>query len=162
MSPTFSFPRTSPNDDEEAGAFRQSKIPGRVDKNSSAYVGGGGSGDGEGCARGQNGESVSEGGRQPALPGVLERRRLLRMVVTMALDRLQDRDSLNVLKGLVADAGGGYTEAIRCPIDFSTIRRRLQWGLYESLTDLAEDVKLLCKKTMDFTSPGTVPYTAAT
>lgn len=158
MSPSFSFPRTSPNEDEEAGPFRLDKI----DSRSSANDGGSGSGDGEGCDRGQNGaESVSEGGRQSALPGVLERRRLLRMVVTMALDRLQDIDSLNVLKGLVTDPGEGYTEAIRCPIDLSTIRRRLQWGLYESLTDLAKEVKLLCTKTMEFNSPGTIPYTAA-
>lgn len=158
MSP-FSFPRTSTNEDEEAGTFRLDKI----DNRSSATDGGNGSGDGEGCDRRENGaESVNNGGRQPALPGMLERRRLLRMVVTMALDRLQDIDSLNVLKGLVADASEGYTETIRCPIDLSTIRRRLQWGLYESLTDLAEEVKLLCKKTMEFNSPGTVSYTAAT
>lgn len=98
----------------------------------------------------------------PPVPLPLERRRLLRMVGTLALDRLQQLDPLDLFKDPVPSGVAGYAEAIPFPIDFSTIRRRSQWDVYGSITDLTLDVQLLCANAMAFNGPGTVYHSAAT
>ncbi|CAN0234774.1 unnamed protein product, partial [Ectocarpus fasciculatus] len=92
----------------------------------------------------------------------IERRRLLRMVATLALDRLQQLDPLNLFKDPVPDGVEGYAEAIEHPIDFSTIRRRSQWELYGSVRELALDVQLLCANARTFNGPGTIYHKEAT
>ena len=91
----------------------------------------------------------------------IEQRRLVRMVATHALDRLQQLDPLNLFKDPVSGVPG-YTEAIEFPIDFTTIRRRSQWGLYGSIRDLALDVQLLCANAMAFNDADSIYYTEAT
>ncbi|CAM9761574.1 unnamed protein product [Scytosiphon promiscuus] len=92
----------------------------------------------------------------------IERRRLMRMVATFALDRLQQLDPLNLFKDPVPAGVAGYAEAIEFPIDFSTIRRRSQWGLYGSIQDLSLDVQLLCANAKTFNAPGTIYHKEAT
>ncbi|CAB1120028.1 unnamed protein product [Ectocarpus sp. CCAP 1310/34] len=151
---------------------------GGADGGSSGSGGGGGGG---GSSSGTSGRSTSRGAGEggsgggprggglagvwevQALPGQLpiERRRLLRMVATFALDRLQQLDPLNLFKDPVPDGVEGYAEEIEYPIDFSTIRRRLQWEVYGSIHQLALDVQLLCANARTFNDPGTVYHTAA-
>ena len=78
------------------------------------------------------------------------------MVATHALDRVQELDPLNLFKDPVGKEVQGYREVIESPIDFSTIRRRSQWGLYGSIHDLALDVKLLCSNAVTFNGVGSV------
>ncbi|CAN0393130.1 unnamed protein product, partial [Hapterophycus canaliculatus] len=92
----------------------------------------------------------------------IERRRLMRMVAAFALDRLQQLDPLNLFKDPVPAGVAGYAEAIEFPIDFSTIRRRSQWGLYGAIQDLALDVQLLCANARTFNPAGTIYYKEAT
>ncbi|CAN0423649.1 unnamed protein product, partial [Ectocarpus sp. 8 AP-2014] len=143
-------------------------------------AGGGGSGGGSsggGTSGGSTSREAGEGGsgggpRGGGLAGVgavqslsgqlpIERRRLLRMVGTFALDRLQQLDPLNLFKDPVPDGVEGYAETIEYPIDFSTIRRWSQWELYGSIQQLALDVQLLCANARTFNDPGTVYHTEA-
>lgn len=101
-----------------------------------------------------------EGPIPPARP-LIERKRLLRLVATLALDRLQELDPLDLFKDPVPSGVAGYAETIEFPIDFSTIRRRSQWGLYASIRELALEVELLCANAKAFNAPGTVYHTAA-
>ncbi|CAN0225389.1 unnamed protein product [Ectocarpus sp. 12 AP-2014] len=168
----------------DAFGFRRDASPRGGGSSSS---GGGGGGGGGGTSRGtvDNGGGVSGGNisrrtgagdsrldvetepqqqEQEDLTGQLpiERRRLLRMVATLALDRLQQLDPLNLFKDPVPDGVEGYAEAIEHPIDFSTIRRRSQWELYGSIHELALDVQLLCANARTFNGPGTIYHKEAT
>lgn len=84
------------------------------------------------------------------------------MVATLALDRLQQLDPMNLFKDPVPVGVAGYAEAIEYPIDFSTIRRRSQWELYGSIRDLALDVQLMCANAMTFNGAGTIYHKEAT
>lgn len=111
---------------------------------------------------GSGGEWRGSEGPAPPAKLTLEQRRLLRLVTTLALDRLQQVDPLDLFKDPVPAGVAGYAEAIPFPIDFSTIRRRSQWNVYGSLTDLALDVQLLCANARAFNGPGTIYHSAAT
>lgn len=97
-----------------------------------------------------------------ALPLPVDQRRLLRLVITLALDRLQDLDPFDLFAEPVPQGVVGYAEAIEFPIDFSTIRRRAQWEVYGSLTDLALDVELLCANALAFNAKESIYHNAAT
>lgn len=138
----------------DAYAFRRDASPRGSDAS-----GGGGSGGGSAAAVG--GEGWSEEGPAPPAKPPIERKRLLRLVATLALDRLQELDPLDLFKDPVPSGVAGYAETIDFPIDFSTIRRRSQWGLYASIGELALEVDLLCANAKAFNAPGTVYHTAA-
>lgn len=157
-SPTFFLPAVHPSSSSgggggEAYAFRR-------DTSSRGSDGSGGGGS-EGVAAAAAGGGWSEEGSSSPANLTLERKRLLRLVATLALDRLQELDPLDLFKDPVPSGVAGYAEAIEFPIDFSTIRRRSQWGLYASIMDLALDVELLCANARAFNAPGTVYHTAA-
>lgn len=96
-----------------------------------------------------------------ALPLPIDQRRLLRLVITLALDRLQHLDPCDLFAEPVYGVVG-YAERIQFPIDFATIRRRAQWEVYGSLTDLALDVELLCANARTFNGPESIYGQAAT
>lgn len=83
------------------------------------------------------------------------------MVITLALDRLQELDPSEFFAQPVSSDVVGYAEAIPFPIDFATIRRRAQWNVYGSLMDLALDVQLLCANAKAFNPLGSIYHTAA-
>lgn len=156
-SPSFFLPETLPSSSSvevgaDAYAFRRDTSPRGSDAS-----GGGGSG----SAAATGGERWSEEGPAPPAKPPIERKRLLRLVATLALDRLQELDPLDLFKDPVPSGVAGYAETIDFPIDFSTIRRRSQWGLYASIGELALDVDLLCANAKAFNAPGTVYHTAA-
>lgn len=162
-SPSSSLPEVLPSSSStevgvDAYAFRRDTSP----RGSEASGGGGsGSGSAAAAAAAAAGEGWSEEG--PVLPAKpsIERKRLLRLVATLALDRLQELDPLDLFKDPVPSGVAGYAETIDFPIDFSTIRRRSQWGLYTSIGEVALEVELLCANAKAFNAPGTVYHTAA-
>lgn len=88
--------------------------------------------------------------------------RLLRLVAVAALDRLQELDPADHFRYPVPENVVGCAEAIKQPIDFSTIRRRLQWGQYRSIADVEREVKLLCTNALEFNPPDSIFHDAAT
>lgn len=83
---------------------------------------------------------------------LLARRRLLRLVSTLALDRLQQIDTLNLFRDPVRAGAKGHAGAIKFPIDFATIRQRVQWDEYGSIPRLAADVRRMCANAITFNS----------
>lgn len=75
------------------------------------------------------------------------------MAATHALDRLADLDQFDLF-GKPVEGVEGYEEVIKSPMDFSTIRRRLQLGCYPSISTLALDVLLVGTNSMTFNAPG--------
>lgn len=88
-------------------------------------------------------------------------RRLLRFVSELALDRLQELDPFQLFAEPVSKDVKDYYTVIRYPIDFSTIRRRAQWGLYGSLVCVALEVKLMCANARAFNGEGSFYAMAA-
>lgn len=163
-SPSSFLPEVLPSSSAEGGgdayAFRRDTSP----RGSDASGGGGGGGaaaTAAAAAAAAAGEGWSEEGPAPPAKPSIERKRLLRLVVTLVLDRLQELDPLDLFKDPVPSGVAGYAEAIDFPIDFSTIRRRSQWGLYASIRELAFDIELLCANATTFNAVGTVYHTAA-
>lgn len=124
--------------------------------------GGGGGGGGRSGAGADDGDPDVEKKPVPPSKQPIEQRRLMRMVATFALDRLQQLDTFNFFKEPVPAGVAGYAEAIEFPIDFTTIRRRSQWGLYGSIQEVALDVQLLCANARTFNGPDSVYYKEAT
>lgn len=83
-------------------------------------------------------------------------------MITLSLDRLQQLDPLDLFAEPVPPGVVGYAEAIQFPIDFSTIRRRAQWEVYGTLTDVELDVELLCANARAFNDASTVYHKSAT
>ncbi|WCJ34913.1 DNA-binding bromodomain-containing protein [Euphorbia peplus] len=55
----------------------------------------------------------------------------------------------------------GYYDMIKEPMDFGTMRAKLQEGMYTSLNQFERDVFLISSNAMKFNSPNTVYYTEA-
>lgn len=86
--------------------------------------------------------------------------RVLRMVATHALDRLADIDKFSLFKEPVTGVNG-YKEVIKQPMDFFSIRRRLQRGHYACIQGIAADVKLVCTNAVTFNEPHDLHYAEA-
>ncbi|KAK9844174.1 hypothetical protein WJX81_007011, partial [Elliptochloris bilobata] len=90
------------------------------------------------------------GPRPPAAPP--KRADLLRVV-----DRVQKKDAMNIFRHPVTDdVAPGYTAVIKRPMDFTTIRARLDAGGYRSWDALADDMVLMFDNAMQFNRPDTV------
>ncbi|CAK7323467.1 unnamed protein product [Dovyalis caffra] len=78
------------------------------------------------------------------------------------LDILQRRDRQEIFAQPVdPDEVVGYYNIIKEPMDFGTIRAKLQEGLYTSLEQFQHDVLLISSNAMKFNSSTTVYYTEA-
>ncbi|KAK6160832.1 hypothetical protein DH2020_004213 [Rehmannia glutinosa] len=79
------------------------------------------------------------------------------------LDRLQKKDSYGVFSEPVdINELPDYFEVIERPMDFGTLRKKLDWGAYKSLEELEADVFLICSNAMQYNAPDTVYYRQAT
>ncbi|CAN0394663.1 unnamed protein product, partial [Discosporangium mesarthrocarpum] len=85
--------------------------------------------------------------------------RLLGLTLSALLDRLQGEDSgQHFAEPVSEDSAPGYRRVISRPMDFSTIRRRIQGQgqgqgqgqCYGSLEELMDDVALMCRNAMRF------------
>uniref|UniRef100_A0A7N0TPF7 Bromo domain-containing protein n=1 Tax=Kalanchoe fedtschenkoi TaxID=63787 RepID=A0A7N0TPF7_KALFE len=82
--------------------------------------------------------------------------------ILFILDRLQKKDTHGVFSEPVdPEELPDYHEIIQTPMDFSTIRKKLDDGLYPNLEQFEEDIFLICSNAMQYNSPSTVYFRKA-
>ncbi|KAK1406678.1 hypothetical protein QVD17_42197 [Tagetes erecta] len=78
------------------------------------------------------------------------------------LDRLQKKDTHAVFSEPVdPNELPDYHEIIKQPMDFGTVRSKLDEGLYSSLEELESDVYLICSNAMQYNSSDTIYFRQA-
>ncbi|KAL4300444.1 hypothetical protein AHAS_Ahas17G0201500 [Arachis hypogaea] len=78
------------------------------------------------------------------------------------LDRLQKKDTHGVFSEPVdPEELPDYHDIIRHPMDFGTVRKKLDGGLYTNLDQFESDVLLICSNAMQYNSPDTIYYRQA-
>ncbi|XP_043713746.1 uncharacterized protein LOC122662232 isoform X2 [Telopea speciosissima] len=128
-------------------------------------VNGVGDGSGPGDAeKGNKTKSVSKGEEEsgsrlesgPTTP--LPDKKLLVFI----LDRLQKKDTYGVFSDPVdPNELPDYHEIIEHPMDFGTVRKKLDGGAYANLEQFEKDVFLICSNAMRYNSPDTIYYRQA-
>ncbi|KAJ6696551.1 hypothetical protein OIU85_002948 [Salix viminalis] len=102
-----------------------------------------------------NGASIETD--QPANPSL--QRMPKKQTLEFILDILQRRDTQEIFAQPVdPDEVVGYYDIIKEPMDFGTIRAKLQEGMYTSLDQFQHDVFLISTNAMRFNSSTTVYY----
>lgn len=82
--------------------------------------------------------------------------------LTCILKQLQRRDSQEFFAWPVTDMiAPGYSTIIRQPMDLSSIKRKIDQRVYESVGEMKGDVKLMCENAMTYNLPETVYFKAA-
>ncbi|CAN4076929.1 unnamed protein product [Withania somnifera] len=83
-------------------------------------------------------------------------------LLVFILDRLQKKDTYGVFSEPVDhDEIPDYHEIIEHPMDFGTVRKKLDGGLYSNLEELEADVFLICSNAMQYNAPDTVYFRQA-
>ncbi|KAL3617732.1 hypothetical protein CASFOL_038053 [Castilleja foliolosa] len=83
-------------------------------------------------------------------------------LLILILDRLQKMDTYGAFSEPVdLDELPDYYEVIEQPMDFFTVRYKLDSGAYKSLQEFEADVYLICSNAMEYNAPGTVYYRQA-
>ncbi|KAJ0742084.1 putative chromatin remodeler Bromodomain family [Helianthus annuus] len=83
-------------------------------------------------------------------------------LLVFILDRLQKKDTHAVFSEPVdPDELPDYFEIIKQPMDFGTVRSKLDGGLYSNLEELEADVYLICTNAMQYNSSDTVYFRQA-
>ncbi|ESQ27490.1 hypothetical protein EUTSA_v10018318mg [Eutrema salsugineum] len=78
------------------------------------------------------------------------------------LDRLQKKDTYGVYSEPVdPEELPDYHETIKNPMDFSTLRKKLESGAYVTLEQFEQDVFLMCTNAMEYNSADTVYFRQA-
>ncbi|CAA0842012.1 DNA-binding bromodomain-containing protein [Striga hermonthica] len=78
------------------------------------------------------------------------------------LDRLQKKDTYGVFSEPVdPNELPDYFDIIEQPMDFGTVRKKLDSGAYKNLEELETDVLLICSNAMQYNSADTVYYRQA-
>ncbi|KAI9182266.1 hypothetical protein LWI28_023717 [Acer negundo] len=124
---------------------------------------GGGSGDyeqGEKSISGTNPTNDNQGAAQldsgPSTP--LPDKTLLLFI----LDRIQKKDTYGVYSDPVdPEELPDYHEIIEHPMDFGTVRKKLNNGAYANLEEFESDVFLICTNAMQYNSPDTIYFRQA-
>ncbi|CAH8357377.1 unnamed protein product [Eruca vesicaria subsp. sativa] len=100
------------------------------------------------------GSPVESGGPTTPLPD--------KQLLVFILDRLQKKDTYGVYSDPVdPEELPDYHEIITNPMDFSTVRKKLDSGAYTSLEQFEGDVFLICANAMEYNSSDTVYYRQA-
>uniref|UniRef100_A0A7N2KNK2 Bromo domain-containing protein n=2 Tax=Quercus lobata TaxID=97700 RepID=A0A7N2KNK2_QUELO len=85
-----------------------------------------------------------------------------RRALELVLDILQRRDTHAIFAQPVnPQEVEGYHKIIKQPMDFGTMRAKLQHGMYTSLAQFERDVFLVCSNAMHFNAPTTIFYREA-
>ncbi|XP_047955608.1 uncharacterized protein LOC125201506 [Salvia hispanica] len=101
----------------------------------------------------QHGSPLESGPTQP-LPD--------KKLLVFILDRLQKKDTYGVFSEPVdINELPDYFEYIDQPMDFGTVRKKLNRGAYKKLEELEADVFLICSNAMLYNAPDTVYYRQA-
>ncbi|KAI3776550.1 hypothetical protein L1987_46336 [Smallanthus sonchifolius] len=83
-------------------------------------------------------------------------------LLVFILDRLQKKDTHAVFSDPVdPNELPDYFEVIKRPMDFGTVRSKLDEGLYSNLEELEADVYLICSNAMQYNSSDTVFFRQA-
>ncbi|XP_019187786.1 PREDICTED: bromodomain-containing protein 9-like [Ipomoea nil] len=83
-------------------------------------------------------------------------------LLVFILDRLQKKDTYGVFAEPVdPNELPDYHEIIEHPMDFGTVRKKLDGGLYSNLEELEADVILICSNAMEYNAPDTIYFRQA-
>nr|GMD04590.1 bromodomain-containing protein 9-like [Ipomoea batatas] len=83
-------------------------------------------------------------------------------LLVFILDRLQKKDTYGVFSEPVdPNELPDYHEIIEHPMDFGTVRKKLDGRLYSNLEELEADVNLICSNAMQYNAPDTVYFRQA-
>ncbi|XP_071703801.1 uncharacterized protein [Rutidosis leptorrhynchoides] len=83
-------------------------------------------------------------------------------LLVFILDRLQKKDTHGVFSEPVdPDELPDYHDVIKQPMDFGTLRTKLDAGLYQNLEELEADVNLICSNAMQYNSSDTIFFRQA-
>ncbi|XP_074275582.1 uncharacterized protein LOC141599467 [Silene latifolia] len=102
----------------------------------------------------EQGSSKLEDGPSTPLPD--------KKLLLFILDRLQKKDTYGVFADPVdAEELPDYHEIIDNPMDFSTVRKKLEDGSYGHLEDFEKDIYLICSNAMQYNAPDTIYFRQA-
>ncbi|CAN7042346.1 unnamed protein product [Brassica oleracea var. botrytis] len=151
------YHRHSPNSQSGGSDLNLDETPEASFNRRKIGVGGGGSGfTGEKASKATDilqGSPVESGPTTP-LPD--------KKLLVFILDRLQKKDTYGVYSDPVdPEELPDYHEIITNPMDFSTVRKKLDSGAYASLEQFEGDVFLICSNAMEYNSSDTVYYRQA-
>ncbi|CAH2049834.1 unnamed protein product, partial [Iphiclides podalirius] len=91
-----------------------------------------------------------------------QKRRPLSRLLEQLLRNLEKRDPHQFFAWPVNDNfAPGYSTIIRRPMDFSTMKQKIDDNEYKSLNCFISDFKLMCNNAMKYNKPGTVYHKAA-
>ncbi|KAL1561493.1 hypothetical protein AAHA92_04187 [Salvia divinorum] len=83
-------------------------------------------------------------------------------LLVFILDRLQKKDTYGVFSEPVdPEELPDYFDIIKHPMDFGTVRKKLERGTYKNLDELEADVDLICSNAMQYNASDTVYYRQA-
>ncbi|XP_042066183.1 uncharacterized protein LOC121809546 [Salvia splendens] len=83
-------------------------------------------------------------------------------LLVFILDRLQKKDTYGVFSEPVdPEELPDYFDIIKHPMDFGTVRKKLESGAYKNLDELEADVDLICSNAMQYNASDTVYYRQA-
>ncbi|XP_061372797.1 uncharacterized protein LOC133315232 [Gastrolobium bilobum] len=104
----------------------------------------------------KHGNEGSQGESGPTTP--LPDKKLLLFI----LDRLQKKDTHGVFSEPVdPEELPDYHDIIKHPMDFGTVRKKLDGRLYTNLEQFEKDMLLICSNAMQYNSPDTIYYRQA-
>nr|ACG28823.1 DNA binding protein [Zea mays] len=99
-------------------------------------------------------EELSDSGPTTPLPN--------KKLLLFILDRLQKKDTYGVFSEPVdPEELPDYHDIVKHPMDFSTIRKKLDKGAYSNLEQFEDDVFLISTNAMCYNSPDTIYYRQA-
>lgn len=91
-----------------------------------------------------------------------QERSALQRLLEYLLKALEKKDPKQLFAWPVTDhIAPGYSSIISQPMDFSTMKQRIDNGIYMSLSQFIDDFKLLCNNAMVYNQPNTIYYKAA-
>ncbi|GKU98166.1 hypothetical protein SLEP1_g11200 [Rubroshorea leprosula] len=83
-------------------------------------------------------------------------------LLVFILDRLQKKDTYGVFSEPVdPEELPDYHDIIANPMDFGTVRKKLDGGAYMSLEEFEKDVFLICSNAMEYNAPDTIYFRQA-
>ncbi|XP_012838972.1 PREDICTED: uncharacterized protein LOC105959417 [Erythranthe guttata] len=103
-----------------------------------------------------------DGSGSPLEPGPTTTPLPDKKLLAFILDRLQKKDTYGVFSEPVdPNELPDYFEIVEQPMDFGTVRKKLNDGAYKNLEELEADVLLICSNAMQYNSSDTVYFRQA-
>ncbi|KAI4374875.1 hypothetical protein MLD38_012815 [Melastoma candidum] len=85
-----------------------------------------------------------------------------KLLLVFILDRLQKKDTYGVFSEPVdPEELPDYHDIIKHPMDFGTVRRKLDDGEYPNLEQFEKDIFLICSNAMEYNAPDTIFFKQA-